>query len=80
MGRASPIRLTTRSNPNFGCANTANIAALIANPADLIAPRDVRIRRDAARRETVLTKYRQGQITSTPKDEQASGVVSTVGH
>ena len=26
-------------NNNFGCATTANIAAMIANPADLIAPR-----------------------------------------
>jgi pilus assembly protein CpaD len=68
-----------RVNENFGCANTANIAALIADPADLIAPRQSDPA-DAARRFTVLSKYRRGEITSTPKDEQASGVVSNVGH
>lgn len=64
-----------KPNNNFGCANTANIAAMIANPADLIAPR-ASDPSDAGRRETVLTKYRQGQITSTAKDTQASGSVS----
>ncbi|HKT53970.1 MAG TPA: CpaD family pilus assembly protein [Caulobacteraceae bacterium] len=62
-------------NSNFGCANTANIAAMIANPADLIAPRTSEPA-DAGRRETVLTKYREGTITSTTKDTQASGSVS----
>jgi pilus assembly protein CpaD len=64
-----------KPNSNFGCANTANIAAMIANPADLIAPR-TSDPADAGRRETVLTKYREGQITSTAKDTQASGSVS----
>jgi pilus assembly protein CpaD len=66
-------------NSNFGCANTANIAALIANPADLIAPR-AEDPADAARRDVVITKYRQGQITSTAKDDQANGAISNVAH
>lgn len=65
-------------NDNFGCATTANIAAMIANPADLVAPRQSDPS-DAARRSAVLTKYRQGQVTSTPRDDQASGSVSSVG-
>ena len=55
-----------KPNNNFGCANTANIAAMIANPADLIAPR-ASDPSDAGRRETVLTKYRLGVPTSTPR-------------
>jgi pilus assembly protein CpaD len=66
-------------NSNFGCANTANIAALIANPADLVAPRQSQPV-DAQRRETVLDKYRQGQMTSSAKDDQASGAISNVVH
>jgi pilus assembly protein CpaD len=66
-------------NSNFGCANTANIAAMIANPADLIAPR-ASDPADPHRREVVLDKYRQGDITSTSKDTQADGTVSSVGH
>jgi pilus assembly protein CpaD len=62
---------------NFGCAITANMAAMIANPGDLVAPRDSDPG-DAARRSTVLAKYRQGQTTSTPRDDQASGAISSV--
>jgi pilus assembly protein CpaD len=66
-------------NNNFGCATTANIAALIANPADLIAPRSSDLG-DAGRREIILGKYRQGQNTSSARDSQASGTVSSVGN
>jgi pilus assembly protein CpaD len=64
-------------NSNFGCANTANLAAMIANPADLAEPRPVDSA-DAARRETVLGKYRLGLTTSTARDPQAEGAVSNV--
>jgi pilus assembly protein CpaD len=71
--------MDNRPSENFGCATTANIAAMIANPADLIAPRPSDPA-DAARRGYVLSKYRQGQVTSTAKDDQASGTISSVGH
>ena len=71
--------MDNKVNANFGCASTANIAAMIANPADLVVPREM-TPGDAGRRATVLEKYRQGVITSTPKDDQASGIVSNVGH
>ncbi|MFN3520782.1 MAG: CpaD family pilus assembly lipoprotein [Phenylobacterium sp.] len=61
--------------PNFGCAVTANMAAQIANPADLAAPRGMDPA-DAGRRETVLEKYRAGQVTSAAADQRASGAVS----
>jgi len=68
----------TRNNKayeNFGCAMAANIAAQVANPEDLIRPRDT-TPVDAGRRDTVLGKYRRGEITSAAKDDQASGAIS----
>lgn len=62
---------------NFGCAIAANIAAQVANPEDLLTPRDM-TPADAARRGTVMTKYRAGEPTSTAADKQASGQVSQV--
>ena len=64
------------ANSNFGCATTANLAAMIANPADLAAPRP-EDPADAGRRQNVLTKYRAGSVTSTSSDSQATGHVST---
>lgn len=61
---------------NFGCAFTANRAVMIANPADIVRPRDM-TPVDGARRQTVLDKYRAGQVTTSERDEQASGAVST---
>jgi pilus assembly protein CpaD len=61
--------------PNFGCAVTANMAAQIADPADLAGPR-ASTPADAGRRLTVLDKYRQGKVTSSEKDEQAKGAIS----
>jgi pilus assembly protein CpaD len=67
---------TNKPNNNFGCAVTANIAAMVANPADLAGPRP-EDPSDAQRRDTVLGKYRTGAVTSTVKDSQANGAVST---
>jgi pilus assembly protein CpaD len=61
---------------HFGCASTANLAAMIANPRDLQHPA-ADDPSDATRRGVVLGKYRKGEQTSTAKDEQASGAVSS---
>ncbi|WP_304166117.1 CpaD family pilus assembly protein [Phenylobacterium aquaticum] len=66
---------TNEVQSNFGCAVTANMAAQIANPGDLLRPRDM-TPADAARRAVVLDKYRKGQVVSSEKDSQAQGVVS----
>ena len=63
--------------PNFGCAVTANMAAQIANPADLAHTRAT-APIDSQRRETMFDKYRKGQVTSSDKDDQAKGVISNV--
>lgn len=68
----------TRDNTayeNFGCAVTANMAAQVANPQDLLSPR-AETPIDSGRRATVLDKYRRGEVTSSAKDEQSNGVVS----
>ena len=67
--------MTNQVQSNFGCAVTANMAAQIANPADLVRPQHS-TPIDAARRATVLDKYRKGQSTASDKDDQAKGVVS----
>jgi pilus assembly protein CpaD len=61
---------------HFGCAVTANFAAQVANPRDFLSPEAV-TPSDAARRDTVLAKYRRGELTSTPRDEQAVGSISS---
>ena len=64
--------------PEFGCAVTADIAAEIADPADLLTPR-TSTPVDAQRRQAVTDKYRQGGVTSTTADPQADGTFSKAG-
>jgi pilus assembly protein CpaD len=67
---------SNRASPNYGCAVTANMAAQIADPGDLLQPRTT-TPQDASRRQEVLDKYRKGDITAATKDENASGAVSS---
>jgi pilus assembly protein CpaD len=64
---------------NFGCAVTANVAAMVANPADLVQARAMDAS-DATRRETVIGKYRSGAVMSSPKDDQADTQISDAVH
>ena len=68
---------TNEVQPNFGCAVTANMAAQIANPADLVRPAPLGPA-DAQRRVYALDKYRRGEVTSSAADVQAQGAVSSV--
>ena len=63
---------------NFGCATQKNLAAAVANPEDLVQPRP-ETPALAARRQTVLEKYRQGQDPSTIYTQNTGAKVSTVG-
>lgn len=77
-GQAWESLTATRDNrayENFGCAVAANMAAQVADPEDLVRPRDM-APADAGRRDVVLGKYRRGEVTSTARDEQASGAIS----
>jgi pilus assembly protein CpaD len=62
---------------NFGCSVTANMAAQIANPSDILRPRGEDAP-DADRRLTVLGKYREGKVTNSDDAEGKSGVISSV--
>lgn len=63
---------------NFGCAVSANLAAMIADPADIAGPR-AQDPADASRRTTVVEKYRQGQTTGGAADANANGTISSIG-
>ena len=57
-----------QSSANFGCAVTANLAAQIANPRDIVAPRTM-TPGDTGRRSVVFDKYRKGESTSAAREE-----------
>jgi pilus assembly protein CpaD len=49
-----------RPSWNHGCASQHNLAAIVANPNDLLGPRQ-ETASDAARRQTALGRYRRGE-------------------
>jgi pilus assembly protein CpaD len=62
---------------NMGCANQRNLAAMVANPADLVQPRG-ESPSWTQRRTVVLEKYRAGQSPETNYPNQDRGKVSDV--
>lgn len=63
---------------NLGCANQRNLAAMVANPADLVQPR-AETPVYAERRTTVLDKFRKGENTATNVQNADNGKISDVG-
>jgi pilus assembly protein CpaD len=62
------------SLPSFGCATAVNLAAMIANPSDLVTqPVDPA---DTRRRLIVMTKYRNGEPTASTRSSGASSSIS----
>lgn len=55
-------------HPNLGCANQRNLAAMVANPADLLGPRTPG-QRSSERRDVVWDKYVKGESSNTEKKE-----------
>ena len=53
------IPARTSTTPNFGCSYQNNLAAQIANPADLLGPRK-QTPIDAANRDAVIGEYQNG--------------------
>jgi len=66
-------------NARFGCFMATNLAAMVADPRDLIAPRTMETG-DTARRQTVLDGYRRGESTASERSNYESGAVSSVGN
>jgi pilus assembly protein CpaD len=49
---------------NYGCATQQNLAAMVAQPSDLLQPRG-QTEIDATRRQTVIARYRRGDSPGT---------------
>jgi pilus assembly protein CpaD len=75
---ADPSYMQNRPYWNFGCANQRNLAAMVAEPADLVQPRG-ETPSYTARRTTVLDKYRKGESTATNNPNENKGKISDVG-
>lgn len=60
---------------SFGCATQANLAALIEDPHDLLAPRG-ETPRDSGRRDTVFQAYRAGEPTGATRSDDERARVS----
>lgn len=62
---------------NFGCATQRNLAAMIANPRDLIEPRGM-TPRDSQRRDVIMDKYIRGETTIAKKGKEEKVKVSEI--
>ena len=60
----------------LGCSVRTNMAAMIADPADLLGQRPLD-EGDLARRTAQLALYREGQATAAQRSDAESGSVST---
>lgn len=68
-----PATFDNRPYWNLGCATQQNLAAAVSNPEDLIQPR-ASGPSYAARRQTVMEKYRQGQNPSGQYETEDASV------
>jgi pilus assembly protein CpaD len=68
-----------RHSARFGCSLATNLAAMISDPRDLIAPRTMDAS-DGPRRQTILDHYRAGESTTSERSDHESGTVSSVGN
>ena len=62
--------------PTLGCSVRTNMAAMIADPADLLGQRPLD-EGDLARRTAQLELYRNGEATGATRSEDETGTVST---
>ena len=63
---------------NLGCAQQRNLAAMVANPSDLVQPRP-ETGSYTARRVFALDRYRQGQTPATTYPDANKSNISSVG-
>ena len=66
---------TNATLPSFGCAVNSDLAAQIANPADLVSDHHMAAA-DTKRRTIVITKYRNGEATGSTHTTDSSGAIS----
>jgi pilus assembly protein CpaD len=70
--------IDNKTASNLGCAVQHNIAAMVADPRDLMGPRPMG-GADADRRATVITNYEKGSPTAATKTADQSSAISDVG-
>lgn len=63
------------ASESFGCADQNNLAAMIADPRDLVTPADV-APSDAPARVRAIESFRQGDVTASERDETIDTQVS----
>jgi pilus assembly protein CpaD len=73
-----PSYMENRSYYNFGCAYQRNMAAMVANPSDLVQPR-AETPPYTVRRTEGFEKYRQGNTTATSYPESDRAKLSDAG-
>ncbi len=73
-----PSHIENKPYWNLGCASQRNLAAMVANPTDLVQPR-AETPPYAPRRSAVLEKYRKGESSATTFPNEAKGMISDVG-
>jgi pilus assembly protein CpaD len=66
-----------QTSKNFGCSVQHNIAAMVADPRDLVHPRTFETG-DGNRAATIISNYEQGKPTPAQKTNDQSGAVSDV--
>jgi pilus assembly protein CpaD len=70
---SSPHSMQNENYHNFGCAYQQNLAAMVANPADLVAPQPMGPA-NGARRAKVITDYSNGEETKSNSTLIESGL------
>jgi pilus assembly protein CpaD len=68
-------RYSNQSSAGFGCAVTANMAAQITSPRDILGARAM-TPADSGRAAVVFDNYRKGQASSTPQEPLVNGQIS----
>ena len=68
-----------RTAGNMGCANQHNLAAMVADPRDLMGPRAMD-GADAVRRQTVIGNYETGKVSGADKSADQKVSITDVGH
>lgn len=75
------LAITYSNTPqrNFGCAAQNNLAAMVANPSDLVTPRSM-TPKHARRRDVIMEQYRVGGKTEADTSKSEDINLSEVGN
>lgn len=75
MARDLGPRFSNQSTANLGCAITANMAAQIADPRDILGAKPM-TPADSGRAAVVFSDYRRGETSSTPQEPLVAGRIA----